>query len=111
MSAKASSISLARIAGGSLSSGRLEAIGGDGFFEKIGERPLEVVSVALNHTRGRETLREQAAEAGVVFDEHESLARHALLDQRLGDRPGAWAKLDDEAFARAARGARHRACE
>ena len=52
---------------------------------------------------GGKALRQQPAEAGVIFDQHEALAGDAAFDQRPGHRPGSRAELDDEAVAAADR--------
>ena len=72
------------------------------------ERPRKVVSVALDDHGWREALPQQPAESGIVFDQHEPLARNAGLDQGPGHRTGAGSKLDDEPMRRGTGRRRHR---
>ena len=71
----------------------------------------QVVGVALDDRGRREALLQHAAEAGIVFDQHEPLGRDAGLDQRPRDRAGAGPELDDEPVRRRADRRRHRARE
>src|SRR5262245_56065344 len=63
--------------------------------QDAGQQALEAVGIALHHGRGRVARAQEPAEDRIELDQHESRRVNPLRDQRLGDRPGAGAKLDD----------------
>src|SRR4051794_36662582 len=60
-----------------------------------GEQPLEAVGIALHHRGPGIARTQQPAEGRIELDENEPRRIGALRHQRLGDRAGAWTKLDD----------------
>src|SRR6516162_1521137 len=58
------------------------------------QQTLKAIGVALYHGRGRIARAQQAAENRIELDQHQARWIDSLREQRLGDRPGAGAKLD-----------------
>ena len=96
-SANASRSSFTRWRIGLVTSGRPETTADAGVFNVRPERLAQRIGIALDDGRGRIAIAQQRAEARIVFDENELRRIDAALDQRVGDRAGAGAELDDGA--------------
>ena len=83
----------------------------DGLARQFGQRARQVVGVALDGFRRREAPLQHAAEAGIVFDQHEAAPLEAAAQKSPGDGSGPRPQLDDEAGRDIADGRSHCAGE
>ena len=69
--------------------------GGCRCLQRLPERLAQRIGIALHDGRGWIAIAQQRTETGIVFDENELRRIDAALDQRVGDRAGPRAELDD----------------